>query len=68
MSEWTTTPDKTGAYWCQVEGADPDIVWIHRGLVWSPLGESTVADDVKFGVLFYGPLDKPPPMPTKDAQ
>jgi hypothetical protein len=64
MSEWTKTPTATGAYWFQIKGAKPDIVWIHEGRVWGALGMSTVERDVLYG-MFYGPLFCPPPMPEK---
>jgi hypothetical protein len=65
MAEWTTKPEKTGAYWYQAPGSKPDIVWIHGGMVFSlmPPTPERVEETIHSGAMYYGPLDEPPPMP-----
>lgn len=69
MSEWTRHPEVTGAYWFQVDGCRPDIVWVYDGDVWDIfLGRvSSAKDDARHG-MFYGPLELPPPMPKEGAE
>ena len=67
MAAWTKDPKVTGAYWEQFHGATPDIVWIHDGMTFSPFQLShslSVEYCVSMGMMFYGPLDLPPEMPS----
>jgi len=67
MAAWTKDPKVTGAYWEQLLGATPDIVWIHDGMTFSPFQLShslSVEYCVSMGMMFYGPLDLPPEMPS----
>lgn len=70
MSEWTKHPEATGAYWFQIKGAKPDIVWVHQGRCWGVIGGwRPVREDASYGdMLFYGPLDLPPPMPEEGGE
>ena len=73
MAAWTKDPKVTGAYWEQLPGATPDIVWIHDGMTFSPFQVTTasfrshrlsVEYCASMGMMFYGPLDLPPEMPS----
>lgn len=69
-AQWTTSPDKTGAYWEQIDGFLPSIVWIHEGKVFGIIKTTiTELNDVEYcvdrGAMYYGPLEFPQPMPSK---
>ena len=73
MAEWTTNPVETGAYWQQIEGSKPDIVWIHDGRIYAVVNTTfealkNVPDCVERGSMFFGPLDLPPPMPSSSTR
>ena len=63
MSAWTKNPTETGAYWFQIPGCNPDIVWIHDGHVFGVL-KTTFDDSVEYGAkmggLYWGPIAQPP--------
>ena len=61
---WTAEPKVTGAYWFKVEGADPDICWIHADKVfWStpPYSMNGGAGYMgeQYGACFWGPIPWP---------
>jgi len=67
VAEWTNNPTITGAYWEKLEGAEPDIVWIHNGKVFGVVKTTfeqlcSVEYCASKGAMFYGPLDLPPVM------
>ena len=70
---WTKEPTETGAYWFQIPGCGPDIVWVHNGMVTDVISrqKTTVADDVSMGGFFFGPLHAPSPpagQPVKEGE
>jgi hypothetical protein len=71
MAEWTKKPKVTGAYWGQIKGFAPDILWIHEGRIFGLFHTKfSELNEVEYcaeqGMMFYGPLDSPPPLPEDE--
>ena len=67
MSDWTDNPSETGAYWFHVPGVgatQPEICWVHCGMVWFAPHYSSDESSVrqcaaKYGKCFWGPIPSP---------